>query len=140
MKKKLMLVLGWLMVAFGAAGIVLPLLPATPFFLLAAALFSGSSEKAYKNLVKNPWFGPFIEHYRTGRGIRRGRKIQAILTLWGFLALSVCLIQKAWASVLFPVIGLAVTIHLLWIKTENPTSGKFASKEDLLCENKRGEG
>jgi len=140
MKKKLLLCLGWLMVVSGAVGIVLPVLPTTPFLLLAAACFSGSSEKAYQFLLSSPWFGPFIEHYRTGRGVRLGRKIQAILTLWVFLALGVYTLQKTWAYVAFPIIGMAVTCHLLWIKTATPAVKKSDIHKPFQRERSSEEG
>ncbi len=140
MKKKLLFCLGWLMVILGAIGIVLPVLPTTPFLLLAAACFSGSSEKAYRFLIKSPLFGPFIEHYRTGKGVRLGRKIQAIVTLWCFLALSGYALQRTWAYVAFPFIGLAVTYHLIQIKTANATEEKSKTQETLYHERSNEEG
>ncbi len=121
MKKKLLLCLGWLLVALGAVGIVLPVLPTTPFLLLAAACFSGSSEKAYRFLLKSPLFGPFIQHYKTGQGVSIGRKVQAIATLWALLAAGAYAMQKTWAYIAFPIIGAAVTCHLLLIKTAKRT-------------------
>ena len=121
MKKKLLLGLGWLLVALGAAGIILPVLPTTPFLLLAAACFSSSSERAHRFLLKSPAFGPFIHHYQTGQGVSMGRKVQAIATLWIMLALGMYTLARTWAYIALPIIGAAVTCHLLLIKTAKNT-------------------
>ena len=120
MKKKLLIVCGWLLVALGAVGIFLPVLPTTPFLLLAAACFSGSSARAHRFLVKSPFFGPYIQHYQTGQGVSAGRKIQAVALLWALLAVGALTMGKTWAYIVFPVIGAGVTCHLLLIKTSRP--------------------
>ena len=53
----------------GIIGIVIPLLPTTPFLLLAAACYSRSSKKFYNWLLNNKWFGPYITNYLDGKGI-----------------------------------------------------------------------
>ncbi len=135
MKKRLLIVCGWLLVAMGIAGIILPVLPTTPFLLLAAACFSGTSEKAFHFLLKSPVFGPYIHHYRTGRGVSIKTKAQAIVLLWVFLALGALLMGKTWAYIVFPIIGAGVTCHLLLIKTaqsdQECASGRKRVKEEL---------
>lgn len=120
MKKTLLIVCGWLLVALGAVGMLLPVLPTTPFLLLAAACFSGSSAKAHRFLVKSPFFGPYIQHYQTGQGVSVGRKIQAVTLLWAMLALGALTIGKTWTYIVFPAIGAGVTCHLVLIKTARP--------------------
>lgn len=117
MKKSLLLVCGWLLVALGTVGAFLPVLPTTPFFLLAAACFSGASEKAYRFLLNSPFFGSYIRHYKTGQGISRREKAQALILLWGMLIAGALAMGKVWAYVVLPLIGLGVTCHLALIKT-----------------------
>ncbi len=135
MKKKLLIICGWLMVAIGTAGIILPVLPTTPFLLLAAACFSGTSERAHRFLLKSPVFCSYIHHYRTGQGVSVKAKVQAISLLWALLALSALVIEKAWAYIAFPIIGAGVTCHLLLIKTARPEKecapGCKHAKEEL---------
>ena len=61
--------IGWLSVALGVIGIFLPVLPTTPFLLLAAACFARSSPRFYQWLVEHPRLGPWIRDYLDGNGI-----------------------------------------------------------------------
>ena len=117
MKKAVLTICGWLLVALGALGMVLPLLPTTPFLLLAAICFSASSPKASRFLLRNRFFGPYIEHYRTGRGVGAAAKARAIVFLWVLLIISAVIIARLWAIVLLAVVGAGVTVHLLLLKT-----------------------
>ncbi len=135
MRKRLLVICGWLMVAIGMAGIILPVLPTTPFLLLAAACFSGTSERAYRFLLKSPVFGPYIRHYRTKQGVSVRTKVQAISLLWALLILGAVTMGKTWAYIVFPIIGAGVTCHLLLIKTALPEKGSTSAckrvKEEL---------
>lgn len=69
--------LGFLFVGVGMVGVVLPVLPTTPFLLLAAACFARSSERWHAWLLRNPTFGPLIRAWERDRCIPRGAKITA---------------------------------------------------------------
>ncbi len=131
MKKKLLILCGGLMVAIGAAGIILPVLPTTPFLLLAAACFSGTSEKAYRFLLKSPLLGPYIHHYRTGQGVSVRTKVQAVTMLWVLLALGTIIMEKTWAYIAFPIIGAGVTCHLLLMKTARQEKSSASGHERI---------
>jgi uncharacterized protein len=66
----------------GAVGIFLPVLPTTPFLLLAAACYCRSSDKLYQWLMGNKWFGTYIKNYREGKGLSIKTKIIALTVLW----------------------------------------------------------
>ncbi len=76
--RALWLSLGLICVALGAIGIVLPILPTTPFLLAAAACFCKSSTRMYDWLLGNKWFGEYIKSYREGRGLPKRTKITAL--------------------------------------------------------------
>ena len=61
--------LGFVFLGLGALGVVLPLLPATPFILLAAACFARSSEKWHRWLLASDTFGPMIRNWEQSRCI-----------------------------------------------------------------------
>ena len=129
LRKTLLIVCGTLCVSLGTLGIFLPLLPTTPFLLLAAICYSRSSERLYHWLVTNRWFGEYIRTYREGKGIPLKQKIFTILLMWmvmGFAAWHAT--SQLWVSVLLLGIALAVTIHLLWMKTYRPEVKKVESR------------
>jgi uncharacterized protein len=63
----LLIVVGLGSVGIGTVGIFVPLLPTTPFYLLAAACFFRSSDRLYRWLIGNKWCGPYIRNYREHR-------------------------------------------------------------------------
>lgn len=110
----ILLVLGLLCVGLGLLGIFLPLLPTTPFLLLAAALFARSSEKLHRWLHENRLFGEYLRRYRAGEGIPVRAKVVTLALLWLSLAYSAVRMSTHWSlNVLLLLIGLAVSVHLL---------------------------
>src|SRR3990170_4070727 len=84
----LLMVAGTVSLAFAVVGLVLPLIPTTPFLLLAAACYCRSSERLYHWLISNKWFGEYIRNYREGRGIPLKTKILALTVLWVTISVS----------------------------------------------------
>jgi len=66
---------GWFFVAAGVVGIFLPLLPTTPFLLLAAACFPRSSEELHSGLLNHPRFGNFVGNWERHRVIPKRAKL-----------------------------------------------------------------
>lgn len=73
--------LGFLFLAIACLGIVLPLLPTTPFLLVAAGCFARSSEKWHRWLLNNPTFGPMINNWERHRCISCKVKITALASM-----------------------------------------------------------
>jgi hypothetical protein len=117
-KKALLIAAGLVALTLGAAGIAVPLLPTTPLVLLAAACFSASNKKLEAALGKSRLFGPFIENYRTGQGIGKFHKIGSIAWLWAGLITSAAVLRTVRVYIILSVAGVAVTVHLLLIKTK----------------------
>ena len=116
-KKAVLICLGTLAVIFAAAGIFIPLLPTTPFLLLAAFCFLRSSKRLYRWLTRHRIFGKYIEHYMTHRALPRGVKAGALICLWLSLTISILLIHSLHLRILLLAVGLGVSIHLLALKT-----------------------
>jgi uncharacterized membrane protein YbaN (DUF454 family) len=72
--RSLFLLLGWALVALGVLGMFLPVLPTTPFLLLAASCFVRSSERSRQWLLRHRWFGPVIRDWEERRAVRRSVK------------------------------------------------------------------
>ena len=73
--------LGFLFVGIGGLGVILPLLPTTPFLLLAAACFARSSERWHQWLLNSGTFGPIIRNWEEHRCIPRRAKIASLLIM-----------------------------------------------------------
>jgi uncharacterized membrane protein YbaN (DUF454 family) len=102
----------------GAVGVFIPVLPTTPFLLLAAALYLRSSERMHAWMFENRFFGEYLRNYRDGKGIPLGSKLVTIAALWATIAYSALFVSTHWAmSLALIVIAVAVTIHLLLIPT-----------------------
>lgn len=86
--RHLWFVVGLMAVALGIAGVFLPLLPTTPFLLLAAFAFARSSPRLHGWLVNHRRFGPMIENWRVHGAIARRAKIAAIAFMAGAVLLS----------------------------------------------------
>ena len=109
---------GTLAVVLGIIGMFVPLLPTTPFLLLAAACYMRSSKRFYHCLTTNRWCGDYIRNYREGQGIPLKQKILTMLLLWLTISYTAIFVVPSWwiKAVLF-AIATGVTIHLLKIKT-----------------------
>ncbi len=117
-RKSLLAMCGMVAVGLGAAGIFLPLLPTTPFLLLAAACFFRSSDRLYNWLIQHRCFGHYIRQYREHRAISRQAKIATLLLLWGTLAFSgLAVLESPWGRILLLAVGIGVTLHVLSMKT-----------------------
>jgi len=116
LKKLIFIALGFFFVGLGAIGIIMPLLPTTPFMLLAAILFSKSSQRFHKWLLKNRLFGPYIRHYENGTGVPRSLKIRTLIFLWVGLISSAILLNTPWVYFLLLAVGIGVTTHIVLIK------------------------
>ena len=117
----LLVSLGLMAVALGVVGIFLPILPTTPFLLLAAFLFARSSERFYRWLHTNRWFGGYLSNYREGRGLPAREKAMTILALWLAIGLSAAFaLSSLWPRAGLAAIAVAVTVHLLRIPTFRP--------------------
>ncbi len=112
-----LLTIGWLSVVLGVIGVFLPVLPTTPFLLLAAACFARSSERFYHWLVDHPKLGPWIRDYLDGNGIPLKGKVYAIGLMWLSIGFSCYLVPMFWARTFMLTSAVCVTIYILRQKT-----------------------
>jgi len=119
----LLLTAGTVCLVLGAIGIVLPILPTTPFLLLAAACYLRSSERMHKWLLGNRWFGEYIKNYQAGRGIPLKTKLFALLVLWATILFSTFFIvnEILAAQIVLLVVAVGVTVHLARVPTYRKT-------------------
>jgi len=93
--------LGWLCVALGLVGIVVPGLPTTPFMLLAAWAFSRSSERFQAWLLDHPSFGPAVRDWRERNAIARQAKYLAVGMMTLSFLLTWTLVSSDWRLLSF---------------------------------------
>jgi len=116
--RRLMIFAGSFFVGLGILGIFLPILPTTPFLLLAAACYAKSSKRFYNWLINNKWLGIYIKNYREGKGVPLKVKILSISLLWFTIGYSVVFVVNTFLiqSILI-LIAIGVTIHIFSIRT-----------------------
>jgi uncharacterized membrane protein YbaN (DUF454 family) len=97
--------------------VVVPVLPTTPFVLVAAFCFYTGNRKLHDWLQNNRVFGQYIENYKNKRGITLTLKVASIAFLWTSLIISAVFAQTIWVRIVLALVGIGVSIHLLMIKT-----------------------
>lgn len=115
-KRFLLAAVGVFFVILGGIGVLLPILPTTPFLLVASLCFAGSSPRLYRRLLNAKYFGEFIRNYQEGVGVRREVKRRAIFFLWLMLIVSACLVRIPYVCGILLLVGVGVTIHIATIK------------------------
>ncbi len=109
---------GTAFLGLGIVGIFLPMVPTTPFLLLAAVCYARGSKRFYDWLLNNRVFGTYIRNYREGKGIRFRVKVLALVLLWTTITYSAFFVApNIPVRVLLLVIAFAVTLHILKVRT-----------------------
>ena len=111
-------ILGLIALGLGILGAFLPVLPTTPFLLLAAALFMRGNKNLHNWLMTHPKLGTYIANFTQHKAIPLKVKIVSITTLWLTLLYCAICIAEHWAlRAMFLAIAIGVTIHILSYKT-----------------------
>ena len=117
-RKWLLVFAGISSLALGLIGIFVPLLPTTPFLLLAAFCFARSSERLHQWLINHRWFGSYIRNYQEYRAITKQVKIATLILLWGTIGYAVVAVLNLWyLRILLLLVAFGVTVHVLTLKT-----------------------
>jgi uncharacterized membrane protein YbaN (DUF454 family) len=118
LKRQLLIIAGTICVATGVIGIFIPILPTTPFLLLAAACYLRSSPRFHHWLMNNRWCGTYIRNYTEGRGIPLKVKLFTIFLLWATIGISIWLVANWIVTVILLIIAAAVTLHIIFIRAK----------------------
>jgi uncharacterized membrane protein YbaN (DUF454 family) len=109
---------GLLCVGLAVLGVFLPLLPATPFLLLAAACFARSSERLHAWMLRHRHFGPLLRDWETQRAIRPRAKRAATAAILLSAALTFALAQLTWPARLAMGLCLAGVLAFIWTRPD----------------------
>jgi len=114
----LLIIAGTISTGLGIIGIFLPLLPTTPFFLLAAACYARSSLRFYNWLLNNKFFGCYVKNYLERKGVPLKVKIISVSLLWITISLSALFAtENIFVRIILIIIALSVTVHIIIIRT-----------------------
>lgn len=114
----LLVALGTVACLLGVVGIVVPLLPTTPFLLLAAALYCRSSPRLYDRLLGHRRLGAYIRHFREERALPLRVKVVSVSLVWLTLSYAAWEVEAwgAWRWLLL-LLALGVSLHILRFPT-----------------------
>jgi uncharacterized protein len=118
LKRWLLIAAGTVCVIIGAVGIIVPVLPTTPFLLLAAACYTRGSQRLYTALLHNRLVGSYLRNYLEGRGMTRRSKVWTLSLLWlGITLAAAFATESLLVRMLLAAVLAGVTIHILTIGT-----------------------
>ena len=115
--------LGLVFFALGAIGLYLPLLPTTPFLLLSFSCFAGSP-RLRRRVMKIPFVRDHLENYYSRRGLPHRILIRTLVSIWVGLGLSMLLTRRLWLAIILTVIGLAVSVHVIYMSKPRPEAAR----------------
>ena len=116
-KKALLVAAGSLCIVLAVLGVFLPLLPTTPFLLLASACYVRSSERLHGWLMGNRLLGGYIRNFRERRGIPLRGRVVTVVLLWLPLLYSVYRLDLLWLELLLVLMGLVWSVLVFRMKT-----------------------
>ena len=105
---------GWLFVGLAVIGAVLPLVPSTPFLLLASWCFYRGSPRIHAWLHRSRHFGPMLDDWEHYHGVRRTTKRRAVVTILAVVATSLLLNSLPWWLRYLALAMVAVGLSVIW--------------------------
>ena len=119
---------GWVSLILGCVGIILPLLPTTPFILLAAYCFSRSSERLHQWLTTHPQMGPLIQDWQQDGSICKTAKTKATVLIVGTFAVTFTVVNVGlMVKVVILLIGISV-LTFIWTRQVPPSAHVLSAK------------
>jgi uncharacterized protein len=121
--RSLYLIVGFAAVILAVAGMILPILPTTPFLLLAAACFARSSKRFHDRLLANRIAGPIIREWIEHRSIHRQVKRWVYLLMALSFGSSILMMTSIWHQAMLAVLGIVLTLFIWDIPERDGNSG-----------------
>lgn len=122
---------GTIALLLGILGVFLPVLPATPFILLAAACYARASEKFHQRLLSHPNFGPVIRDWEEYGAVSMRTKKVAISLMSLSIAVSIWVVREhLWLQIMLATIAVTVGTWLWRRPSHDEAISSRASSEN----------
>ncbi len=113
-QKNSFILLGWVFVLLGAIGVLIPILPTTPFLILALALFAKSSPKFHLMLLDNRWLGKILRQWEEEKTVSRRIKYRASALILLSFSLSIAILQDHFALQSMLIVIAIICLFFIW--------------------------
>lgn len=120
----ILIAIGLIAAIVGFIGIVVPLLPTTPFLLLAAVCFSRSSERFNRWLVNTKIYGEYVESFKRDRGFTLKKKFKILMSLYIVIAFSIFMIEHSLVRIGLLIMVTIQTVVLFTLVKTLPEDSK----------------
>jgi uncharacterized membrane protein YbaN (DUF454 family) len=114
LQNQLLIILGWFFIVLGFIGAMLPILPTTPFLIVALALFSKSSPRFRQMLLNNTWFGPTLKQWEEKKTLSRKTKYKAFFLIVITFSISIAIFNDRIQIQLLLVAIAIVLLFFIW--------------------------
>lgn len=122
LSKALMVAAGTVCLALGSIGVFVPVLPTTPFLLLAAACYARGSRRFYCWLLSNRILGTYLRYYYEGRGLPLRVRALTITILWLTIGITtISFLDELWLRVALLLVAIAVSVHVATLGPKGPS-------------------
>jgi uncharacterized membrane protein YbaN (DUF454 family) len=119
LQNHLLVIFGWFFIVLGVIGAILPLVPTTPFLIVALALFSKSSPRFHQMLLNNVWFGPTLKQWEDKKTLSRKTKYKAFFLIIITFSMSVAFFNnKPQLQLVLVSIAIILLIFISQIKEQ----------------------
>lgn len=118
--RSMFVLLGLLFLGLGSAGVILPVLPTTPFILLAAYFFVRSSPRLHAWLMRHPRYGPMVRKFQSGQGLTLRVKLTSLALAYGSVTISIIVVDLLPVRIFLVVLMAVMTGYMIKIPTCPP--------------------
>jgi len=115
-----LIILGWFFVLLGLVGVILPILPTTPFMIVAAALFAKSSPRFHRMLLNNKYVGDVLRDWEERHVVSRTIKKRATMLIFITFSISIVILHAHTALQIMLVTIATALLFFLWRFKEDP--------------------
>lgn len=114
---------GWLCILLGAVGAFLPILPTTPFLLLALWLFNRSSPRFHAMMLNNPWVGSTLRQWEESKSMTTTARRRAMIMIILVFSLSIVVVRHSWQlQLMLALSGALLLLFMLRIRIKDATT------------------